>query len=114
MAAEGSKSSELGERPGHGARSEVSVPFRCQARGRGPLLPRHAMGLDLARHGSAPMKAVEGPLATPEQPLSPFTDDPTNGGRRNMRGRERQPLRLRSIEPRGPCAAPLLRIIVAG
>jgi len=59
------------------------------------------------------MKAVEGPLATPEQPLSPFTDDPTNGGRRNMRGRERQPLRLRSVEPRGPCAAPLLRIIVA-
>jgi hypothetical protein len=53
-------------------------------------------GLDLARHGWAPMNAVEGPLATPEQPLSPFTDDATNGGRRNMRGRERQPFRLRS------------------
>jgi hypothetical protein len=36
-------------------------------------------GLDLARHGSVPMKAVEGPLTTPEQPLSPFADDPTNG-----------------------------------
>ena len=53
------------------------------------------------------------PLATLEQPLSPFTDDPTNRGRWNMRGRERQPLRLRSTEPRGPCAAPLLGIIVA-
>ena len=53
------------------------------------------------------------PLTTPEQPLSPFTDDPTNGERWNMRGRERQPLRLRSVEPRDPCAAPLLRIMVA-
>jgi hypothetical protein len=60
------------------------------------------------------MEAVEGSLATPEQPLPPFTDDPTDGGRWNMRRRERQPLRLRSVEPLGPCAAPLLWIIVAG
>ena len=79
------------------------------------MLPRHTTDLDLARHGLAPMKAVRGvPLATPEQPLSPFTDDPTNGERWNMRGRERQPLRLCSVEPRGPCAAPFLRIVVAG
>ena len=53
------------------------------------------------------------PLATLEQPLSPFTDDPTDGGRWNMRDRERQPLRLCSVEPRGPCAAAFFWIHVA-
>ena len=74
--------------------------------------PRHAMGLDPALPRVGADESGRGsPLATPEQPLSPFTDDPTNGGGRNMRGRERQPLRIRSVELRGPCAAPLLRIV---
>jgi hypothetical protein len=89
------------------------IASNCMTVCRGTLGPDLVIPI-LARYGWAPVGNDEDALGSSEQPLSPVTDDPTDRERRQMRGRQRQPLRLRSLEPRGPCAAPLLWIVVAG